>query len=330
MRNKIAIILFAAAFVLTSTIVFAAVAKPAAAKKPAAKPTAVKTVPAAKPVVPAVTSTEPAAPSVVNKDEIIKAIKDTFICQNGSTITESEADGSSCENGKYVVGVISRLIDGTATKDDFLTAARFFPQGRSLVTNLPTQSCAKDGKLQLDFFVMSYCPYGVRFIDGTLAEMLNKMGDSVEWTPYFILDRDESGKLNSMHGQKEVDEDLRMICIREKFGRKKWLGYAGCFSREIFSKPQGGKDWKECALAADINPDEVNKCMKDEVDKLAEKDMKLSNTYNANGSPTAVYNCNKQIVGAIPFEQVKAQICKLIPGTKPAACTAAAPAGAKQ
>ncbi|MFA6448504.1 MAG: hypothetical protein WCX65_03465 [bacterium] len=315
MRNKCAGWLFAAVAIavlfLSGTSVFAAATKPAA-KKPAEKPAVVKPAPAA--------AVAPAATPIVDEAKVIKQIKDTFVCNSGSTITESEAEGGKCPNGDYVIGVVQRLMAGKGSESDFITLAKYFPQGRSMVTSLPTASCAKDGKLQLDFFIMSYCPYGVRFVDGALTEMINKLGDTVEWTPYFILDRDESGKLASMHGQKEVDEDLRMICIREKFGRKKWLSYAGCFSREVFSKPQGGKDWKECALAVDINPDEIDKCMATEANKFAEKDMAQSQTYNANGSPTAVYNCNKQIVGAIPFEQIKAQVCKLIPGEKPAAC----------
>jgi hypothetical protein len=202
-------------------------------------------------------------------------------------------------------------------------SAQGFAQGKSLITKLDSPACNKDGKLQLDFFVMSYCPYSVRFMDTTLAAMINDLGDSLEWTPYFITERD-GGKLVSMHGKKEVDEDLRMVCIREKFGRKQWLGYANCFSQQILAKQQtgGAKKWKDCALQVDINPDDIDKCVKNEADKLIEKDIKLSNDFHAYGSPTAVYNCSNQIVGAIPYKKIKAQVCKLIPGDKPAACKA--------
>ncbi len=106
----------------------------------------------------------------------------------------------------------------------------------------------------------------------------------------------------------------------------------GCFSKDVFSKqsaPNTGKDWKQCALEADINPDQIEKCLKEEASTLIDKDIALSNSYGAQGSPTAVYNCNKQIVGAIPYDQVKPQICRMIQGEKPATCNAAQPAGGK-
>ncbi len=268
-------------------------------------------------------SASASAQQPLDEAKIIKKIKEFFICpNNGSTIAESEADGTSCPGGDYAIGVVKRIINGTVTESDIITIARQFPQGKSLLTDLGTPACAKEGKLQLEFFIMSYCPYGVRYVDGVLNAMANDLGDNLDWTPYYILDRDEKGKLTSMHGQTEVDEDLRGICIREKFGRSKWLSYMNCFSREIFSKRNApdAKEWKYCAIQAEMNPDDIETCFKNEADKLAEKDMRLSATYSANGSPTAVYNCSKQIVGAIPYKDIKTQICKQIPGTKPDAC----------
>lgn len=267
------------------------------------------------------------APAKIDENSVIQKIKDNFVCYNGLTVTESDAEGGTCANGDYAIAVAKRIIDGTATEQDIMTIMRYFPQGRKLVEDLPTASCAVDGKLKLDFFIMSYCPYGVAFVDETLNGLVKNLGDTLDWTPRFIVAKQEDGKIISLHGQVEVDEDLRMICIREKYSRDKWLNYANCFSKEIYAKRQSGgaKDWKECALASDINPDVVDTCVKNDSGALMDKDMELMEAYQIQGSPTAVYNCNKEMGGAIPFEQIKAHICKLYSGEKPAVCKPAQP-----
>jgi hypothetical protein len=126
-----------------------------------------------------------------------------------------------------------------------------------------------------------------------------------------------------MHGQQEVDEDLRQICIREKWGTEKWLAYMGCFSAEIYAKAKTGnaKDWKYCATQAGIPAAELQTCFVKEATGFAQKDMQMARMYGASGSPTAVYNCNKNIVGAMPYEMIKTHLCGMFAkGKMPANC----------
>jgi hypothetical protein len=262
--------------------------------------------------------------AAVDKESIHKKVKETFVCPKlDMTIEDAEAQGALCPEGRAMLDKVDRMIEGKVTEDDIMDlVANYRNQGRSLVTKLGTPACDENGKLKMDVYIMSYCPFGVRFVDGILNPMVSDLGDSLDWTPYYILYDKGNGQLDSMHGEQEVQEDLRQICIREKWGTKTWLAYMNCFSTEIFAKQKGGgaASWDFCAKKAGINSADLQKCYDNDAKTLAKKDIDMARNYGANGSPTAVYNCSKSIVGAIPYDRIKPAICKMYTGTKPQAC----------
>ena len=252
---------------------------------------------------------------------VLKEIKDLYVCkQNGMYLSESEETGALCPDGAQILKWVQKMIDDKWTREDILELVRNMQMGRPLAQANGQAACTQQGKLGLEGFIMSYCPYGVRWYTDTLQPMINNMGASLDYKPYFIMQKTD-GKLNAMHGQKEVDENLRMICIRDKWSVQKWNEYMACFAREIFNNPQAPKDWAFCAKQVGIDPTALDSCFKNEAAALAEKDLQLTTKYNAGASPTAVYNCEKNIVGAIPFQNIKSTLCRMIPDPKPGACS---------
>ncbi len=266
---------------------------------------------------------KPAATAEIDTTSLIKEVKDTYVCPRiNMTITEAEDEGALCPEGKKMLDYAQKMASGGMEKADIIYIVKNHAnQGRSLVADTGARSCSESGKLKLDFYIMSYCPYGVRYVLGTLQPMIKDMGAALDYEPYYIMQK-TGDKLEAMHGQKEVDENLRQICVRDKWSRAKWDEYVDCFSNEVFMKQNSpeAKDWKFCANKVGIKPEELSKCASTEGPSLAEKDLKMSMQNGASGSPTAIFNCNKQIVGAIPYEQVKPKLCKMISGKAPAAC----------
>lgn len=265
----------------------------------------------------------PAKP-VIDREALVAKVKDTYVCPKiNISIAEADEEGALCPEGKKMLEMVDGMVNGTISEGEILNLVQNYAiQGRSLVQSNGQPVCTLDSKVKLEFFIMSYCPYGVRFVDQTFNEMKSDLGDTLDWKPRYILGDDGTGKLQSLHGQKEVDEDLRQICIRDKWGNAKWSSYMDCFSKEIYSKERTGdaKTWEYCAEQAEIVPAELKICFDTEAVQLAQEDLRLSQMYRAQGSPTAVYNCSKNIVGAVPYQQIKKQVCKLIPGTQPATC----------
>lgn len=256
-------------------------------------------------------------------ESIIASFKEAYICPKiNVSMAEAEAEGALCPQGRKLLGMVEKMAEAGVEKNDVIHLVNNYKiQGRSMVNDNGNVACIDDDTLKNEFFIMSYCPYGVRYVDSVLHPMIDDLGSSLDWTPYYIMQKN-GGKLSAMHGQKEVDENLRQICVRDKWGADMWLSYMDCFSSEIYAKSRGGnpKSWQYCAEQAGIPADELQTCFDEEAAQLAEKDLKLSSNYGARGSPTAVFNCNKNIVGAIPYDNIKPHLCKMYEGDAPATC----------
>lgn len=323
-KSRIAI----AAMVLSAALFTAglASAEPSGTKKAPAKKTTAKAKTETKTEV---KKTETAAASqggsrydAAAREAVLKEVKQKYVCiSNNMYLADSEATGALCADGARVIDYVNRMLDSGWMKSDILGLIDMLKMGRPLVQNNGQTACAPpDGNVQLDFFIMSYCPYGVKFVSDTLSPMLDAIGSDVNFTPYYIVGEGQDGKLSSLHGQKELDEDLRQVCVREKFGNIAWKEYFKCFMTDIYGNREAPKDWTYCAEKAKVDKTVIQACFDTEATKLIQKDMALSDKYGAQASPTAVYNCKNNIVGAIPFAQIKGEVCRLAADPKPAAC----------
>ena len=127
-----------------------------------------------------------------------------------------------------------------------------------------------------DVFIMSYCPYGLQFVKGLLPvwkEFNDKANINVRFVSY------------TMHGQKEVDENKRMVCIREE-QCSKYMAYLECFA--------GSGDANACIEQVGIDKAKLNDCMANRAQSYLDYDAQLNEQYGVRGSPTVVIN-GKQV-----------------------------------
>ncbi len=74
-------------------------------------------------------------------------------------------------------------------------------------------------EVMVELFVMSYCPYGLQIEKGILP-VLDTLGNKIDFKLEFVD--------YAMHGQIELDEELRQYCIRENEPAK-LTDYLNCF-----------------------------------------------------------------------------------------------------
>jgi hypothetical protein len=116
---------------------------------------------------------------------------------------------------------------------------------------------AKTDKPVVEAFVMSYCPYGTQIEKGLIpvANLLkDKMNFSVKFCDY------------SMHGKKEVDENLLQYCI-QTVDNANYLTYLSCFLN--------ASDSPGCLKSAKVNTDKVNVCV-----TATDKQYSITASYN--------------------------------------------------
>lgn len=250
----------------------------------------------------------PGGKEAVLSQEEVKAKAEKFISEKlVQPGTEAVITEITEENGLYKIAIDVGGQNATAhiTKD----GKNFLPQVFNMDAQedsqnqqqQPQEAAEKTDVPEVELFVMSYCPYGLQIEKGILPvlELLDsKINFSLKFVDYL------------MHGEKEMDENLRQYCIEQKEPAK-LAGYLKCFV--------GAGDSSSCLKTANISSSLLSGCVSAAdaqfkiKEKFENKDLwdnsqfppfdanKEDNAkYNVAGSPTLVINGATLSVGRDP------------------------------
>lgn len=147
------------------------------------------------------------------------------------------------------------------------------------------ESIKKSDKPSLEAFIVSQCPYGLQ-MQRILAKLVKDEPVAKENIIVRYFGSIADGKIESMHGEEEAQENLKQICLREEQGAKYW-NYISCYITE--GKPDS------CLSSAGVNKANLNACIKDASRglKYAKADFDLSDKYGVQGSPTLILGDTK-------------------------------------
>jgi hypothetical protein len=138
-----------------------------------------------------------------------------------------------------------------------------------------------------------------------LSEIVSKIPSLANNIKVEYMGAVENGKITSMHGDNEAQENLRQICIREEQASKYW-DYTGCYIKK--------GDSAGCLTSAGIDKAKLNSCMTDAGKGLAyaQIDFAASTKYKVTGSPTLILNgaqVSEFDFGGRTAQAVKTVIC---------------------
>lgn len=150
---------------------------------------------------------------------------------------------------------------------------------------LTCKDIQKVEKPKLEAFVVSRCPYGLQ-MQRVLNEIVKNIPSLADDIRVEYIGKLENGKITSMHGDQEAQENLRQICLREEEGDKYWK-YIDCHIKK------GEVD--SCLTEANVDKGKLNSCLSDSSRglKYAKEDFDLQNKYKVTGSPTLILNGQK-------------------------------------
>ncbi|MGM0595625.1 MAG: hypothetical protein ACQES9_01165 [Myxococcota bacterium] len=162
-------------------------------------------------------------------------------------------------------------------------------------------ACREEIKGRLDVFVMSQCPYGVKGLDA-MKEVLQNTKD-IDFHINYIAQKQGNG-FKALHGQPEVDENIRQLCAIKNYPKDyKYMDYIWCRNKNYKSNK-----WKSCAKD-DIKAEVIEKCFKEEGNKLLEENIKKANKLGIGASPSWITNNRYKFSGISP-EKIKKEFCK--------------------
>jgi hypothetical protein len=171
---------------------------------------------------------------------------------------------------------------------------------RSGLTEIRTGT--KEVPNQLDLWVMSQCPFGVKAESAIMNAKAQKIiPENMKINlRYIVSERKVDGKKTwqSLHGEPELTENMRQLAIQKAWPDKLW-SYL-----EARNKDYNSENWKDAAVAAGLNPTEVESKM-GLGRKLLAQDIKDGEKLNINGSPTYLWQ-NRYVLNT--GEEMKAAL----------------------
>jgi predicted DsbA family dithiol-disulfide isomerase len=190
--------------------------------------------------------------------------------------------------GLMIVGIVILLIAA------IVAAVKFWPKG-SFGGNY--------GTVKLDFYVMSQCPYGVQ-VEDAIGPVLKTLGKSVDFSINFIASEKTDGTFSSLHGQNEVNEDIRQMCVI-KYYPDTYMDYILCINKDY---QNAETIWESCAKTNGVDAAKIKTCFAGEGKSLLSESIKASTAIKASGSPT-IYISDEKYAGARDSASFQRALC---------------------
>lgn len=192
---------------------------------------------------------------------------------------------------KITIKIGTNQFDSYATKDGKMLFPEAFKLDEVIVAptaaaNQPAataKTCAdvkKADKPVLEAYVVAACPFGLQ-MQRVLADIVKNQPSAASSIKVRYMGAVSGGKITSMHGDAEAQENLKQICIREEQPAKYW-NYVSCHI-------QNG-DTDGCLTSTGVDKAKLTACTTDPKKGLAyaQVDFDLNTKYNVTGSPTLV------------------------------------------
>lgn len=157
----------------------------------------------------------------------------------------------------------------------------------------------KGDKPQIDFFVMSYCPYGNQ-AEEAVEKVYRVLKDKAVFMPRYVIYSNYGGggpnycldKENiycSMHGIQELNQNIRERCVYEEYGTEEFFKFTLAMNKQCNSK-NADSCWKGVAENLRLSLDKISKCESARGIEFAKEDKELNVLLGVRGSPTIFIN----------------------------------------
>lgn len=173
--------------------------------------------------------------------------------------------------------------------------------------------CRLEEKAKLDVFLMWFCPFW-EIAANTIPTLKTTFWDKLNIDIHFIASKvkewETAESFDSLHWAKEVEEDIRQLCIKKYNWINTLISY---FWKRYKNADKYGAVKDEPSLAYTavwINAKTIDTCISNwEWVKLLEEDIKLATELNIWASPTWLAN-NKYSFGWVEVSTIQTEFCK--------------------
>lgn len=181
--------------------------------------------------------------------------------------------------------------------------------------------------VKVDFYVMSYCPYGNQ-AEEAIEPVYRLMKDKVSFNPHYVIYANykgggadyciADGKYCSMHGIQEVHQDIRELCVAKYLGMDKYFDFILAMNKKC-SSANADTCYEQVAKDLKLDVNKIKTCQEKESIELAANEFNLNQQLGVSGSPTVFINDLDYNGGRTPQAYLDAICAKF--STKPNECS---------
>ncbi|MAG39092.1 hypothetical protein CMO90_03295 [Candidatus Woesearchaeota archaeon] len=215
-----------------------------------------------------------------------------------SKVTET----STWNTNTQIVAAFKESGSGFRLRDETTGATWFISEEKRADSYAKIGVVKGDNKPQIDFFIMSYCPYGNQAeeaIEPAYQELKNK----ADFKPHYVIYSnygsgypefcmDEENKICSMHGIQELNQDIREACTAKYYGMDEWFSFALAMNNQC-SDQNADTCWVNVAESLDLDTEQISSCEKNEGYELMSADKELGDILGVRGSPSIFVDGDK-------------------------------------
>ncbi|MFH1722232.1 MAG: thioredoxin domain-containing protein [Candidatus Altiarchaeota archaeon] len=152
-----------------------------------------------------------------------------------------------------------------------------------------------DNRPQIDFFVMSYCPYGNQAEEG-IEPVYQVLKDKADFNPRYVIYSnyqgggpsyclDDESKYCSMHGIQELNQGIRELCVAKYIGMDEYFEFVLEMNKKCNS---GNADecWVAVSEGLGLDTAKIKSCEADEGEALVAEELELNTLLGVRGSPS--------------------------------------------
>lgn len=141
-------------------------------------------------------------------------------------------------------------------------------------------------EVNVELFVMSFCPYGNQ-AEEIIPQIKEKFGDRVRIIPHYIITDLGNNQFRSLHGDQELHQDVREVCVYKLFGEDAWLNFVLAINKSC-SASNADSCWENVARDLNLDVDAIKECYDNEFASIASEEARISQLKGVTGSPTTL------------------------------------------
>jgi predicted DsbA family dithiol-disulfide isomerase len=152
-----------------------------------------------------------------------------------------------------------------------------------------------DNKPQIDFYVMSYCPYG-NMAEEAVEPVYQLLKDNADFNPHYVIYSNYGGggpsycldagnKYCSMHGIQELNQDIRELCVNKYMGIDSYFKFVLAMNSKCTAS-NADKCWEQVAKDLKLDTAKIKTCQQNEGESLVAAELELNKLLGVQGSPT--------------------------------------------